>query len=109
MQKSIRKIKQSDEAAANAEIWRDEKSGRTPERRTRYRASGILHCSIRNGSIVKVEKDYEDFVRLLNAQSVRYLLVGAYAVAHYAEPRNTGDIDFLINPTKQNAKRVLLF
>jgi hypothetical protein len=56
---------------------------------------------------VKVEKDYEEFVRLLNAQNVEYLLVGAYAVAQYAEPRNTGDIDFLINPTKQNAKRVL--
>ena len=56
---------------------------------------------------MKVEKDYEEFVRLLNAQHVEYLLVGAYAVAHYAEPRNTGDIDFLINPTKHNAKRVL--
>jgi predicted nucleotidyltransferase len=56
---------------------------------------------------VKVEKDYEDFIRLLNSQSVEYLLVGAYAVAHYAEPRNTGDIDFLINPTKRNAKKVL--
>jgi hypothetical protein len=38
---------------------------------------------------VKVEKDYEEFVRLLNAQNVEYLLVGAYAVAHYTEPRNT--------------------
>jgi len=56
---------------------------------------------------VKVEKDYEEFVRLLNSQNVEYLLIGAYAVAHYAEPRNTGDIDFLINPTKENAKRIL--
>ncbi|MFZ1976580.1 MAG: nucleotidyltransferase [Bacteroidota bacterium] len=56
---------------------------------------------------MKVEKDYEDFIRLLNSQSVEYLLVGAYAVAYYAEPRNTGDIDFLINPTKKNAKKVL--
>ncbi len=58
----------------------------------RYCASSILHCSKRNGSIVKVEKDYEEFVRLLNAQNVEYLLVGAYAVAQYAEPRNTGDL-----------------
>ncbi|HTR80589.1 MAG TPA: nucleotidyltransferase [Bacteroidota bacterium] len=56
---------------------------------------------------MKVEKDYEEFVRLLNAQRVEYLLVGAYAMAQYTEPRNTGDIDFLINPTKKNAKRVL--
>ena len=56
---------------------------------------------------MKVEKVYEDFIRLLNSQSVEYLLVGAYAVAHYAEPRNTGDIDFLINTTKQNAKKLL--
>ncbi len=39
---------------------------------------------------MKVEKDYEEFVRLLNAQNVEYLLVGAYAVAQYTEPRNTG-------------------
>jgi len=35
-------------------------------------------------SIVKVEKDYEEFVRLLNAQNVEYLLVGVCG-AQYTE------------------------
>jgi hypothetical protein len=56
---------------------------------------------------VRVEKDFEEFVELLNKHKVRYLIVGAYAVSYYARPRNTGDIDILLEPTPVNAKRVL--
>ena len=56
---------------------------------------------------MKVEKDFEEFIRLLNAKKVEYLIVGAYAVAQYAEPRNTGDIDFLVHPTRKNASRII--
>jgi hypothetical protein len=56
---------------------------------------------------VKLEKDYEEFIGLLNSHRVEYLIVGAYAIAQYAQPRNTGDIDFLINPTPKNVARVL--
>jgi len=57
---------------------------------------------------VKVEKDYEEFVRLLNAQNVEYLLVGAYAGGTNMPNRAIPVILIsLINPTKKNAKRVL--
>jgi hypothetical protein len=36
------------------------------------------------------------------------VLVGAFAVSYHATPRNTGDIDFLIRPTVENAERMLL-
>jgi hypothetical protein len=56
---------------------------------------------------MRVEKDFEEFVRLLNKHEVRYLVIGAYAVAFHARPRYTGDIDFLLEPERKNACRVL--
>lgn len=56
---------------------------------------------------MKVEKDFEDFVKLLNKHKVNYLIVGAYALALYAEPRNTGDIDIFIKRSDENAKKML--
>ena len=55
---------------------------------------------------MKVEKDFEDFIKLLNKHSVSYLIVGAYALALYAEPRNTGDIDIFIERSEGNAKNI---
>ena len=36
-------------------------------------------------------RDYEEFVAALNAHGVRYLIVGAHAVAYHAQPRATKD------------------
>lgn len=57
--------------------------------------------------MLKAEKDFEDFIELLNRFSVEYLIVGAYALALYARPRNTGDIDVYINSTEKNAENLL--
>lgn len=51
-------------------------------------------------------QDFEDMLRCLNDAKTRYLIVGAYAVAFYTEPRYTKDIDIWIEPTPNNAKRV---
>jgi hypothetical protein len=56
---------------------------------------------------MKLEKDYEEFLRLLNTHNVKYCIIGAYAVAFYAKPRFTKDIDILIEPSTENAKRIL--
>ena len=50
--------------------------------------------------------DYEDLLRAFNAHNVKYLIVGAYAVAYHTEPRFTKDIDIWARPDKMNAKRV---
>ena len=52
-------------------------------------------------------RDYEEFLESLNAHGVRYLVVGAHAVAFHARPRATKDLDLLIDPTTENAQRVL--
>lgn len=56
---------------------------------------------------MKVEKDYEEFFTLLNSNKIRYCIVGAYAVAFYAKPRYTKDIDILIEAKKENAQKIV--
>lgn len=56
---------------------------------------------------MKVEKDFEEFVKLLNEHEVRYLIVGAYAVGFHAEPTYTADIDIWVEPSKKNAEKVI--
>ena len=58
-------------------------------------------------STLKAEKDFEEFLKLLNEFNVKYLIVGAYAVTFYSEPRNTGDIDIFIENSIINAKKIL--
>ena len=43
----------------------------------------------------------------MNAQSVKALIVGGYAVAFHAKPRFTKDIDLLVEPNPNNAQRLL--
>jgi len=57
---------------------------------------------------MRVEKDFEEFIRLLNFHKVKYLIVGAFALIYYTYPRNTGDIDFFIDLSESNAENVLI-
>jgi len=45
--------------------------------------------------------------RLLNAEHARYVVVGAIAMQLWGTTRATRDIDILIDPTLENAERVL--
>ena len=56
---------------------------------------------------MRVEKDFAEFIALLNKNSVRYLVVGGYAFSFHAEPRYTKDIDFFVDGTEENAERLL--
>jgi len=52
----------------------------------------------------------QDFVDLLASflrADVRFLVVGAYALAVHARPRATGDLDVWVEPTAANATRVM--
>jgi len=53
------------------------------------------------------EKDFEEFLKLLNKHRVKYCVVGAYAVGLYAEPRYTKDLDLLIEPTSENGEKII--
>jgi hypothetical protein len=51
--------------------------------------------------------DYVEFIGSLNAHRVRYLIVGAHALAYHARPRATKDLDIFIEPSSENAARIL--
>jgi hypothetical protein len=53
-----------------------------------------------------VNPDFEALLDELNAADARFLVVGAYALAHHARPRATGDLDLLVDPSPDNAVRV---
>ncbi|MBW1705497.1 MAG: nucleotidyltransferase [Deltaproteobacteria bacterium] len=57
---------------------------------------------------METEKDYEEFLGLLNKHDVKYCIVGAFALAFYAEPRYTKDIDIWIQASTENAAKLLL-
>ena len=53
------------------------------------------------------QRDYEEFFELLNANGVEFLIVGAHAVAFYARPRATKDIDILYEASEKSAIGIL--
>ena len=56
---------------------------------------------------MKTEKDYEEFLELLNKHKVRYCIIGSYALSFHARPRYTKDIDILVEASSKNAKKIL--
>ena len=44
--------------------------------------------------------------RVINAHEVRYLVVGAHALAFHGRPRYTADIDFFVDSSPENAQRI---
>lgn len=53
-----------------------------------------------------MNSDFKDLLRIFAEHRVEYIIVGAYAVIHYTQPRYTKDIDLWIKPSKENAVRV---
>lgn len=56
---------------------------------------------------MKIEKDYEEILKLFNSHRVKYCIIGAFAVAFYARPRYTKDIDIFIDSSPENAERII--
>jgi hypothetical protein len=59
---------------------------------------------------MNIQKDFEEFLRLLNKNKVKYVVVGGYAVAFHGYVRATKDIDILFHNSLENIrflKRVL--
>ncbi|MEI7993035.1 MAG: hypothetical protein WCH93_11500 [Actinomycetota bacterium] len=43
--------------------------------------------------MMQLDEDFSEFVALLAAHDVRYMIVGGYALAAHGLPRATGDLD----------------
>ncbi len=51
--------------------------------------------------------DFVDLLRAFVAADVRFLVVGAYALALHGRPRATGDLDIWVDATPNNARRIM--
>jgi hypothetical protein len=51
--------------------------------------------------------DFVDLLRAFIGADVRFLVVGAYALALHGRPRATGDLDVWVEPSPENARRVM--
>lgn len=56
---------------------------------------------------LELPKDFKELLRLLNANGVRYLLIGGYAVGFHGYPRATNDIDIFVAKDLENARRLV--
>ncbi|MCB0522228.1 MAG: nucleotidyltransferase [Lewinellaceae bacterium] len=54
-----------------------------------------------------LDSNFKEFIELLNANGVKYLVVGGFAVAFHGYPRYTKDIDFWIWADPENAERII--
>ena len=54
-----------------------------------------------------LNEDYRDILHALSDENVRFILVGAYALAAHGYPRATMDIHIWVMPTPGNAEAVL--
>lgn len=54
-----------------------------------------------------INKDFREFIELLNSNNVKYLVVGGYAVAFHGYPRYTKDMDIWIWINENNAKKLI--
>jgi len=54
-----------------------------------------------------LNNDYKDILLKLSDRKVKFLLVGAYAMAVHGYPRSTMDIDLWVKPDPENANLVL--
>jgi len=56
---------------------------------------------------IHLPPDFKEFLRLLNAHQIKYLLIGGYAVGYYGYPRATADMDIWIGMNPKNAGEVV--
>lgn len=54
-----------------------------------------------------LNNDYKEMLQCLSEEGVKFLLVGAYALAVHGFPRATKDIDFFVWATPENAANLM--
>lgn len=54
-----------------------------------------------------LNKDFKEFIQLLNEHKVHYLVVGGYAVNLHGYPRYTKDIDFWVWLKPENIRKLI--
>mgnify|MGYP001544721998 CR=1 FL=1 len=55
---------------------------------------------------MKLPREWSELIASLISHRVRFLIVGAHALAAHGRPRATQDLDILVEPNRANAKRL---
>jgi len=56
---------------------------------------------------IRLPPDFKEFLKLLNAHQVEYLLIGGYAVGYHGYPRATADMDIWTAMNPANAEKIV--
>lgn len=56
---------------------------------------------------IKLEKEFQELLKSLNSNEVRYLLIGGYAVVLNGYVRNTTDLDIAVSDSVENAEKLV--
>jgi hypothetical protein len=68
------------------------------------------NCAANSGErIMKLGSDFQELLKLLKESGVKYVVVGAYALAAHGFPRNTKDLDIFYEASPDNAFRSCSF
>lgn len=59
------------------------------------------------GEQAELNEDFVDLLRSLIAARVEFVIVDAHALAAHGLPRATGDLDVFVEPSPENAERVI--
>lgn len=54
-----------------------------------------------------LNKDFKEFIELLNQNKVKYIIIGGYALAFHGHPRYTKDLDIWIYADEKNSKKLI--
>ena len=54
-----------------------------------------------------LDRNFVDFLKLLNSHGVEYLVIGGYAVGYHGCVRATGDLDIFVGGSRKNAKKLV--
>jgi hypothetical protein len=53
------------------------------------------------------DQEFREFVELLEFHGVKFVIIGGYAVISHGYPRYTGDIDFFVKKSPDNARKLV--
>jgi len=56
---------------------------------------------------MKVHRDFKDFISLMHANGVEYVIVGSFALSFHGHPRATGDMDVWVRKSPENTSKIL--
>lgn len=57
--------------------------------------------------MIHLPPDFKEFLKLLNANQIEYLLVGGYAVSYHGYPRATIDMDLWVAIHQENSQKLV--